>query len=64
MNSKHIACGIVALFIVVLVQVTLWVQGHRTKVQNEASAAQQAEANATALALVDVMTTRPGLLML
>lgn len=48
MNSKHISCGIVALFIVVLVQLTLWVQGHRTKVQNEAGAAEQAEANANA----------------
>lgn len=48
MNSKHISCGIVALFIVVLVQLTLWVQGHRTKVQNEASASQQAETSANA----------------
>ena len=49
MNNKHIACGIVALFIVVLVQLTLWVQGNRTKVQNEADAAQQAETDASAL---------------
>jgi len=42
-NNKHIACGIVALFIVLLVQLTLWVQGNRTKVQSEASAAQDAE---------------------
>lgn len=48
MNSKHIACGIVAFFIVILVQFTLWVQGNRTKVQNEAGAAQQAEADAVA----------------
>jgi hypothetical protein len=48
MNNKHIACGIVALFIVVLVQLTLWVQGHRTIVQNEANAAQQAEADVNA----------------
>jgi hypothetical protein len=48
MNNKHISCGIVALFIVVLVQLTLWVQGHRTKVQNEAGAAQQAETTASA----------------
>lgn len=47
MNNKHIACGIVALFIVVLVQLTLWVQGNRTKVQNQAEAAQQAETDAT-----------------
>lgn len=48
MNNKHIACGIVTLFIVILVQITFWVQGHRTKVQNEAGAAQQAETNANA----------------
>ncbi|MFA7234013.1 MAG: hypothetical protein WC076_07865 [Terrimicrobiaceae bacterium] len=48
MNNKHIACGIVTLFIVILVQLTLWVQGHRTKVQNEAGAAQQAETDANA----------------
>ena len=48
MNNKHVACGIVALFIVVLVQLTLWVQGNRTKVQNEASAAQQEESDANA----------------
>lgn len=47
MNNKHISCGIVALFIVVFVQFTLWVQGHRTKVQNEAGAAEQAETNAS-----------------
>ncbi len=47
MNNKHIACGVVALFIVVLVQLTLWVQGNRTKVQNQAAAAQQAENDAT-----------------
>jgi hypothetical protein len=47
-NNKHIACGIVTLFIVILVQLTLWVQGHRTKVQNEAGAAQQAETDANA----------------
>ncbi|MFZ4777215.1 MAG: hypothetical protein ACOYM3_17750 [Terrimicrobiaceae bacterium] len=46
MNSKHIACGIVALLILLLVQLTLWVQGNRTKVQNEARAAQQAETDA------------------
>lgn len=48
MNNKHIACGVVAIFIVVLVELTLWVQGHRTTVQNEASAAQQAEADVNA----------------
>lgn len=46
MNSKHIACGIVALLILLLVQLTLWVQSNRTKVQNEAAAAQQAENDA------------------
>ncbi len=46
MNSKHIACGIIALLILLLVQLTLWVQGNRTKVQNEASAAQLAETTA------------------
>ena len=48
MNNKHVACGIVALFIVVLVQSTLWVQSKRTKVQDEANAAQQAETDASA----------------
>ena len=48
MNNKHIACGIVAIFIVVLVQLTLWVQGNRTKVQTEANAAQEAETDASA----------------
>ena len=43
MNNKHISCAIVALFIVLLVQLTLWVQGNRTKAQNEAQAAQEAE---------------------
>jgi len=46
MNTKHISCGIVALFIVLLVQLTLWVQSHRTKAQREADAAQQAENDA------------------
>lgn len=48
MNSKHIACGIVAILIVLLVQLTLWVQGNRTKVENEATAAQQAASDANA----------------
>lgn len=47
MNNKHISCGIVALFIVLLIQLTLWVQGNRTKVQKEAEAAQQAETAAS-----------------
>lgn len=49
MNNKHVACGIVAIFIVVLVQLTLWVKGNRSKVQDEAAAAQQAETDATTL---------------
>ena len=48
MNNKHIACAIVAILIVALVQFTLWVQSTRTKVQNEAGAAQQAETDASA----------------
>ncbi|MBE2205754.1 MAG: hypothetical protein IAE94_15590 [Chthoniobacterales bacterium] len=52
MNNKHVSCAIVAVFILVLVQVTLWVQGNRTKVQNQARAAQEAETAAmTALNL-------------
>lgn len=48
MNTKHLSCGLVALLILLLVQFTLWVQGNRTKVQNEATAAQQQEADANA----------------
>lgn len=48
MNNKHVACAIVAVFIVILVQLTLWVRGHRAKVQEEAETAQQAEASANA----------------
>lgn len=47
MNNKHIACGVVAILIVCLVQFTLWVQNSRTKMQNQASAAQQAEVAAS-----------------
>ncbi len=47
MNSKHISCAIIALFIVLLVQFTLWVQGHSRKVQTEAEDAQRAESDAT-----------------
>jgi len=43
MNHKHIACGVIALLILALVQTTLWVQNHRTKVQNEAGATQAEE---------------------
>ncbi len=43
MNSKHVACGIVALLILLLVQVTLYVQKSSAKMQQEAEAAQQAE---------------------
>jgi type II secretory pathway component PulM len=45
MSSKHIACGIVALLIAGLIQLTLYVQGNRTKVQLEAKAAQELEAS-------------------
>ena len=48
MNNKHVACAIVAMLILALVELTLWVQGNRTKVQNEAGAAQQAQADANA----------------
>lgn len=47
MNSKHIACAIVAIAIVLLIQLTLWVQNARTKMQREAGAAQQAEVAAS-----------------
>lgn len=46
MNHKHISCGIIAILILVLVQLTLWVQNHRTKVQKEASDAQMEEETA------------------
>lgn len=46
MNNKHVSCAIVALFIAALVQLTLWVQGNRTKVQRQATAAQQEETDA------------------
>lgn len=43
MNSKHFACAIVAILIVLLVQFTLWFQNSRSKMQREAAVAQQAE---------------------
>jgi hypothetical protein len=43
MNHKHISCGIIALLILALIQLTLWVQGNRTKVQKEAADAQMEE---------------------
>lgn len=46
MNHKHLSCGIIALLILVLVQLTLWVQNHRTKVQKEAADAQMEEETA------------------
>jgi len=46
MNHKHISCGIIAILILVLVQATLWVQNHRTKVQKEAADAQMEEETA------------------
>jgi hypothetical protein len=48
MNHKHIACGIVALLILMLVMVTQWVQGKRDKMQAEARSAQDQEDAATA----------------
>ncbi len=49
MNQKHISCAIIALLIMAFVQTTLWVQTHRTKVQNEASIAQKEEEAASDL---------------
>ena len=46
MNPKHISCAIVAFFIAVLIQVTLYVQTNRTKVQREAATAEQQENDA------------------
>lgn len=46
MNTKHIAVAIVAVFAALLVQATLWVRGSKTKMQGEAAAALQQEANA------------------
>jgi len=43
MNQKHISCGIIALLILALVQLTLWVQNNRTRVQKEAADARMAE---------------------
>jgi len=47
MNSKHIACGIIALLILALIQLTLWAQNNRIKVQREAADAQMAEEDAS-----------------
>jgi hypothetical protein len=46
MNQKHISCAIIVFFIAVLIQVTLYVQANRTKVQQEATAAEQQENDA------------------
>ena len=43
MNNKHLACGIVALFIVLLVQGTMWVQKSSAGMRREAILAQEAE---------------------
>lgn len=48
MNHKHISCGIIALLILAMVQLTLWVQNNRTKVQREAADAQLQEDTANA----------------
>ncbi len=47
MNNKHISCGIIALLILALVQLTLWAQNNRIKVQDEADKAQMAEDDAS-----------------
>ena len=47
MNSKHLACGIVALFIVLLVQATMWVQKASAAMQKEAANAQSSEKTAS-----------------
>ena len=43
MNSKHIACAIVAVVIALLVQFTLWFQNSRSAMQRQAETAQFAE---------------------
>lgn len=43
MNSKHVACGIVAVMILLLVQATLGVQKSSSKMQQEAADAVQAK---------------------
>lgn len=48
MNQKHISCGIIALLILALIQLTLWVQNKRNAVQREAADAQLAEDSANA----------------
>lgn len=47
MNNKHISCGIIALLILALIQLTLYVQNNRTKVQREAADAQMAQEDAS-----------------
>jgi len=49
MNNKHLACGIVALIIIGLIQSTFWVQAKRTKMQRDATAQEMAEYNASLL---------------
>lgn len=49
MNNKHLACGLVALFVLGLIQTTLWAQNVRTKMQREAAAAAQSESDAAAV---------------
>jgi len=49
MNSKHMACAIVAGLIAALVQFTLWFQNSRSEMQKKALAAQQKEVTAAAL---------------
>lgn len=43
MNSKHLACGAVALLILLFVQATLWVQKSSAKMQQQATNASDAK---------------------
>ncbi len=53
MNSKHIAAGIVAVLIAVLIQSTLWVKNKKTAMQKDASAQEREEVAATKLLTED-----------
>lgn len=47
MNNKHIACSIVVVVIILLVQATLWARNAYTKMNAQAVAAARAEATAS-----------------
>lgn len=47
MNKKHLACVVIILLIAILVQVTLWMRGHKVKIQREADAARAEVSNTT-----------------